>query len=50
METFGMVALVGGSIVVVFGSMLRKFGVGMPGGKPDCGCNSGSKCKKVTKR
>lgn len=25
--------------------MLRKSGIGQPGGKPDCGCGSGSSCK-----
>jgi hypothetical protein len=32
------VAVVAGSAVLYI--MLRKLGVGMPGGKPDCGCGS----------
>lgn len=45
MQTVGMFLLVGGSIAFVIWIMLRKLGVGMPGGKPDCGCGSDSKCK-----
>ncbi len=26
--------------------MLRRFGIGRPGGRPDCGCGSGSNCDK----
>ncbi len=45
MQTAATVLLVGGSAAVVIWIMLRKLGVGMPDGKPDCGCGSGSKCK-----
>ena len=51
MEAVGIFLLVGGSIAFVILIMRRKLGAGMPGGKPDCGCGSGSKCKtKEAKR
>lgn len=31
--------------VLLYGwTMMRKTGIGQPGGKPDCGCGSGAHC------
>lgn len=49
MATLGTVLLVGAGAGVYVWLILRRLGVGMPGGKPDCGCGSGKSCesKKV---
>ncbi len=46
-----MIALVGGSVGAMLWVMLHKLGIGVPGGKPNCGCGSGLKCRtKESKR
>lgn len=49
METVGSVLLIGAGVGLYLWLILRRAGVGRPGGKPDCGCGSGNSCnsKKV---
>lgn len=49
MATLGTVLLVGAGVGVYVWLILRRLGIGVPGGKPDCGCGSGKSCdsKKV---
>ena len=51
MATVGMVILVAVGVGGYVWLILRRLGVGMPGGKPDCGCGSGKSCEsKKAKR
>jgi hypothetical protein len=45
MAEIGTVVLIGLGVALYFGLILRRLGVGRPGGKPDCGCGSGKDCK-----
>jgi len=45
MENVGSILLIGAAITVFGWLTLRRLGIGQPGGKPDCGCGSGSACK-----
>lgn len=45
MAAVGIVLLIMTGVGVYVWLILRRFGVGQPGGKPDCGCGSGNACK-----
>lgn len=44
MATVGTVLLIGAGVGLYVWLILRRLGVGQPGGKPDCGCGSGKAC------
>lgn len=44
MEIAGTVLLIGAGIVLYAWLILRRLGVGRPGGKPDCGCGRRDAC------
>jgi hypothetical protein len=41
----GTVLLIAAGVGIYAWLILRRLGVGQPGGKPDCGCGSGKACK-----
>lgn len=47
MATLGTIVLVVAGASVYFWLVLRRLGIGVPGGKPDCGCGAGQKCKST---
>lgn len=49
MGVAGTVLLIAAAVGIYVWLILRRLGVGRPGGKPDCGCGSGKACatKKV---
>lgn len=49
MAAFGTVVLIAAGVGLYAWLILRRLGIGQPGGKPDCGCGSGKACqtKKV---
>lgn len=45
METLGAAGLIVAAIGLYTWLVLRRLGVGQPGGKPDCGCGKRGGCK-----
>ena len=45
MTSIGVIALCVGSIGIYVWLCMKKAGIGQSGGKPDCGCGTGSSCK-----